>query len=99
MSGLCVAPAPVPVRVRAPAPGTVWRHAKRSSLFQVVAMAIGEGGAIEDRDLVVYTDLETRRTWVRDVRQFMDGRFVAHNLLEPTPGFKDRVGGPPVTGC
>ena len=55
-------------------PFSKWVH-KKGGIYSVIEVAVGCGGDLEGKSLVVYEDQATRRLWVRDVVEFLDGRF------------------------
>lgn len=60
--------------------GQQWRHLKRGGIYEILSIATGQGGDIEDKDVVVYvrvngSQMETGAVWARRMDEFLDGRF------------------------
>jgi len=60
--------------------GQRWRHKERGTVYEIIAVASGQGGDIEGRDVVVYVDAPESRShacsvWAREKKEFLDGRF------------------------
>lgn len=64
-----------------PDTNTVWTHKKRGSEYAIIGLAeLTLDG--NDHKMIVYSDRKTGRPWVRQHKEFLDGRFV-RSQIEP----------------
>ena len=51
--------------------GQRWRHWERGTVYEIIGFAMGQGGTIEDRPVVIYRG-EDCQTWARTTAEFVE---------------------------
>ena len=59
-----------------PEPYSTWRHVVSNSTYTVIGVAADSTNGFEPREVVVYVSHHYQGLRVRELNEFMDGRFV-----------------------